>query len=246
MLNELINIIKLLNNGSVLPDQSDADSKENLNSEMVSLYIDKKHHKFYYFAEFVVDELTKTKNNLVNIEKIINDKKTTNKNSKDYLPENSYLILLWKVANINEDIYPLIMKQEENVFFYKKYVFYYEEEEYRAFIDWRDGLGDNIGRTLKDLISEINKSTVDFEKPHIRFLARLIIKIPFCKLTFPKRSIENLEGKIIQEINIATGESGEKVKELNNMISNLIESECSDTESIANKIYDKMMEESNS
>lgn len=246
MLNELINIVRLLNSGSVLPDQSDADSKEELNSEIVSLYIDKKHHKFYYFAEFFVDEPTKTKNNLAKIEEIINNQKKPNENSKYYLPENSYLILLWKVEKIDEDIYPLIMKQEENVFFYKKYVFYYEEEEYRAFIAWRDGLGENIGRTLSDLINELNKSSINLEEQHIKFLARLIIKIPFLKLKFTKRSIENLEDKIIQEINGLTGDHGEKVKELNNMISALIESGDSDTESIVNKIYDKMMGEYNS
>lgn len=236
MTENLINIIRALNGGSVLSNQKDKASGVNLYTDKACLYIDENDSKYYYFADLIVEN---NKSNLGEIEKM------TVGNTEPYMaidpPEasNSYLILFWKVACIDESIYRQIIRLEENEFFFKKYVFYYSEEEYNAFIRWYSSLTET---KLSDLIEKIFDENSDFELPHISFLIRLLIKIPFWNITFPKAVLKDYDSIVSAKIDLSRGIGGQAIKELNLTLTQALETDNFTADSIAEVIYKIGME----
>ena len=134
MINTILDIIRLLNDGNIVPMQKDEDTKIDLYNEKVQLFMDAsgEESKYYYFSELEIDD--ENQDNLAEIEDVAlnNDAYTVIEKPS---PSDSYMILFWKVKCIEERMYPDIIKIEENEFFYKKYVFYLSKKnlqgEYR-------------------------------------------------------------------------------------------------------------------
>ena len=142
MINTMLDIIRLLNDGSIVPMQKDEDTKIDLNNEKVQLFVDAsgEKSKYYYFSEFEIDD--ENQDNLAEIEDVALNSDAYTVIEKP-TPSDSYMILFWKVGGIEERLYPDIIKIEENEFFYKKYVFYYTEKELQCFKKWCSSLKTN-------------------------------------------------------------------------------------------------------
>lgn len=134
MIDIIMDIIRLLNEGNVIPMQKDQNTKIDLYNDQVQLFVDSsgEENKYYYFAEFAIDD---EQDNLAQIEDVVLNSDVYTVIGKPK-PSNSYMILLWKVEQIDESLYPYIIQIEENEFFYKKYVFYYTEKEQKCFSEW--------------------------------------------------------------------------------------------------------------
>ena len=124
-----IELLTKINGGSLIENQSNHNTIASMFCEDVILCVDEQDGKHYFFSEYKVDEKT---DNMSEIEM-----KTIRNNEifeeKRPSASDSYLILFWKVKQINEDVFSEVIKIEENEFFYKKYVFYYTEEEMMAY-----------------------------------------------------------------------------------------------------------------
>ena len=152
MINTMLDIIRLLNDGSIVPMQKDEDTKIDLNNEKVQLFVDAsgEKSKYYYFSEFEIDD--ENQDNLAEIEDVALNSHAYTVIEKP-TPSDSYMILFWKVGGIEERLYPDIIKIEENEFFYKKYVFYYTEKELQCFKKWCSSLKTN-GKPMLDTVLE--------------------------------------------------------------------------------------------
>jgi len=178
MLDEFVSIISNLNNGTVIYGVDNDGSEISLGEPNLKLYCT--NHKYYFLTEYQDDydviEM-KIKNNQV-VKKI-----------EDHRPNNSYLVLFYKITSFDEDMSKKIIKLEENEFFYKKYVFYYTEEEYSSFIEWINKRpGKNLSYILKN--EDCSPESRDL---YMQFFLRLIIKIPFLNLEFKKMELENFD-----------------------------------------------------
>ena len=243
MINDIIEIIRKLNGGSVLAGQPDETSNVDLTSSAASLYIDELNSKYYYFADLVVDPKKLKNDNLAFIESL------TVRNTEAYtkiaqpMPNSSYLILFWEVPNISESIYPRIIKLEDNEFFYKKYVFYYTLDEFKAFLQWYDSIQHDKVETISSLLKIISDSNFDVDLPHIRFFIRLLTKVPFFKLSFPRATLKDFESMANDKINKTRSPNCRTIKELNSIITKAIDSNNATLDTISDAIYKKIMEE---
>lgn len=176
MISTILDIIRLLNGGNVIPMQKDKDTKIDLYNDKVQLFVDVsgEESKYYYFSELEIDD--ENRDNLAEIEDaaLNSDAYAVIEKPK---PSDSYMILFWKVEHIEETLYPYIIKIEENEFFYKKYVFYYTEKEQQCFEKWCESLKIN-GKPMLDTVLEEVQFLND-ESEQVQFLTRLLSKVPF-------------------------------------------------------------------
>lgn len=96
MIDIIMDIIRLLNEGNVIPMQKDQNTKIDLYNDQVQLFVDSsgEENKYYYFAEFAIDD---EQDNLAQIEDVVLNSDVYTVIGKPK-PSNSYMILLWKVA----------------------------------------------------------------------------------------------------------------------------------------------------
>lgn len=178
ILDEFVSIISSLNNGTVISSMNNDDTEILLGELNLKLY--SANHKYYFLSEYQDDYDV--------IEKNIKDNQIV-KEIKEIRPNNSYLVLFYKINSFNEEISKKIIRLEENEFFYKKYVFYYTEEEYASFIEWFNKRPEkSLSYILKN--EECSPESVYL---YMQFLLRLIIKIPFLNLEFKKMELENFD-----------------------------------------------------
>lgn len=154
---------------------------------------------------------------------------------KDRRPNNSYLILLYKIETFSEEVSKKIIMLEENEFFYKRYVFYYTENEYESFKSWFDKREEkNLTSILQtDDCSPVTKNL------YMQFLLRLIIKIPFIKLEFKKMELENFDDLLMAQLN-GTKKNKEQIHDLFRKISEELKTYSS--EKIADTLFLEIME----
>lgn len=178
ILDEFVSIISSLNNGNVVSGIDNDVTEILLGEPNLKLYCT--NHKYYFLSEYQDDYDV--------IEKNIKNNQIV-KDIKDNRPNNSYLVLFYKINSFDEEISKKIIRLEENEFFYKKYVFYYTEEEYASFIEW---FNKRPEKSLSNILKteECSPESVDL---YIQFLLRLIIKIPFLNLEFKKMELENFD-----------------------------------------------------
>lgn len=195
MIDVIIDIIRLLNEGNVLPFQKDAETKIDLYNKDVELYIDYSGNekKYYYFAELKMDD--EKDDNLPQIEDILRNNEALAVIGEPN-PSDSYMILLWQIENIDESIYPYVIKIEENEFFYKKYVFYYTGQELKSFMDWYHILSEKGSSDLTELLQELQ--SLDEGAVQVDFLTRLLAKVPFFNPVFPKAVMNDFD-KMVQK-----------------------------------------------
>jgi len=178
MLDEFVYIISSLNNGTVIYEKNDVDTEILLGEANLKLYHTNSKH--YFLSEY--------QENYDVIEKSIKSNQVV-RELKDIRPNNSYLILFYKINSFDEEVSKKIIRLEENEFFYKKYVFYYTEKEYKSFVEWF-----NISSQKKlSKILETEECTPKSGQEYIDFLLRLIIKIPFLNLEFKKMELANFD-----------------------------------------------------
>lgn len=241
MINTILDIIRVLNAGSVIPSQDDEKTKIDLNSNDVELYVDsfEGEKKYYYFAEFKMED--EENDNLEQIENIlINNEAFTIIGEPS--PSDSYMILLWKVEKIDESIYSHVISIEENEFFYKKYILYYTENELSYFMKWYKGLEEKGDATLTKTLQSLQKSSDESEE--ISFLTRLLIKIPFLNPVFPKAIMHDFTQMVEQKIDgIRQKEQKESVKIVNDIFLKSMNIGNADIETLSNNIYIKLMED---
>lgn len=195
MIDVIIDIIRSLNEGNVLPFQKDAETKIDLYNKDVELYIDYSGNekKYYYFAELKMDD--EKDDNLPQIEDILRNNEALAVIGEPN-PSDSYMILLWQIENIDESIYPYVIKIEENEFFYKKYVFYYTGQELKSFMDWYHILSEKGSSDLTELLQELQ--SLDEGAVQVDFLTRLLAKVPFFNPVFPKAVMNDFD-KMVQK-----------------------------------------------
>ncbi len=195
MIDVIIDIIRSLNEGNVLPFQKDAETKIDLYNKDVELYIDYSGNekKYYYFAELKMDD--EKDDNLPQIEDILRNNEALAVIGEPN-PSDSYMILLWQIENIDESIYPYVIKIEENEFFYIKYVFYYTGQELKSFMDWYHILSEKGSSDLTELLQELQ--SLDEGAVQVDFLTRLLAKVPFFNPVFPKAVMNDFD-KMVQK-----------------------------------------------
>lgn len=251
MIDTIIDIIRSLNAGSVLPLQKDEKTKIDLYNNDVELYIDYSGNdrKYYYFAELKMDD--NKDDNLAQIEDILQNNEAFTVIGEPN-PSDSYMILLWKIENIEESIYPYIIKIEENEFFYKKYVFYYTEKEMNSFTNWYHTQAEKGISTLTEILEVLQ--SLDEECDQVNFLTRLLSKVPFFHPVFPKAKMNDFDRMVQKKIDgirqikkeKASGtrrSQKETVEVINQIFKEAIKNENVDIEKLSDIIYQKLMEE---
>lgn len=238
MINNIMNILRSLNEGSVIPNQNDENTRVDLYDENTELYIDEsgKKSKYYFFAEFYLDK--EMNDNLSEIEKVLinNDIYTVIGEPR---PSDSYLILFWKVNEINDSIYPYIIEIEENEFFFKKYVFYYTENELNSFEKWYIEMKSLGASSLTNLLEKL--SNVGQDSDQMNFLTRILIKIPFLNPVFPKAIMNDFDKMVQKKIDMTRQKKDIEV--INKIFVEAMNDVKLDLEAISNSIYDKLMED---
>ena len=179
----------------MLPFKKDSETKIDLYNKDVELYIDYSGNekKYYYFAELKMDD--EKDDNLPQIEDILRNNEALAVIGEPN-PSDSYMILLWQIENIDESIYPYVIKIEENEFFYKKYVFYYTGQELKSFMDWYHILSEKGSSDLTELLQELQ--SLDEGAVQVDFLTRLLAKVPFFNPVFPKAVMNDFD-KMVQK-----------------------------------------------
>lgn len=212
ILNEFVSIISSLNNGNVISG-IDNDVTEILLGEMnLKLYCT--NHKYYFLAEYK-DDYDVIEKNIKNNQNV--------KDIKDNRPNNSYLVLFYKINSFDEEISKKIIRLEENEFFYKKYVFYYTEEESASFIEW---FNKRPEKSLSNILKTEECSPESVEL-YIQFLLRLIIKIPFLNLEFKKMELENFDDLLNAQLD-GIRKNKEDVYNIFNRLTNELEKHSAD------------------
>ena len=230
-MNELIRMIAKLNGGNLLTGQENSEVEKNLSSDVAKLYIDRFDHKYYFFAEYLVDG---AKDNWEQIQKdtIDNDEAFGEEKPK---PSDSYLILLWRVDRIEPNIYSKIIDIEENEFFYKKYVLYYTQEEYKALKEW---LEENENLTIEKVLAVLAHEAEEMTL-YGKLLVRIITKIPFWHLNFPSAELDDFESIVDMEIARMRSSSKNEVQELRTVI----DKGPKDAEALADVIFSEYLKE---
>lgn len=219
MINTILDIIRLLNDGNIVPMQKDEDTKIDLYNEKVQLFMDAsgEESKYYYFSELEIND--ENQDNLAEIEDVALNSDAYTVIEKP-TPSDSYMILFWKVECIEERMYPDIIKIEENEFFYKKYVFYYTEKELQCFEKWCRSLKTN-GKPMLDTVLEAVQFLND-ESEQVQFLTRLLSKVPFFNPIFPKAVMNDFDEMVKQKID-GIRKQKQNVEMLNDMFIRSIE-----------------------
>ena len=239
MINTMLDIIRLLNEGSIVPMQKDQDTKIDLYNEKVQLFVDAsgEENKYYYVSELEIDD--KNQDNLAEIEDVALNSDAYTVIEKP-TPSDSYMILFWKVECIEERLYPDIIKIEENEFFYKKYVFYYTEKELQCFEKWCSSLKTN-GKPMLDTALAAIQFLNDESEP-VQFLTRLLSKVPFFNPIFPK-AVMNDFGEMVRHKIGVTRKQKKNVEMINDMFIRSIEEASFNVEVLSDMIYQKILEE---
>lgn len=241
MIKAIIDTIRSLNEGNVVPLQEGMNAKIDLYHDKIYLYIEPfgKEKKYYYFADFEIDaeendNLEQIESDLLNNEMFSNTEKPS--------PSDSYLILLWKVEGINESMNFHIMNIEENEFFYKKYIFYYTENELESFLKWYKVLEDKGNGSLTKTLQELQNLSDESEE--VSFLTRLLIKVPFLKPVFPKAVMDDFNIMVEQRID-GIRQKGQKatVKKINDILMESMNKGSIDIDALSLDIYQKLMED---
>ena len=239
MINTILDIIRLLNDGNIVPMQKDEDTKIDLYNEKVQLFMDAsgEESKYYYFSELEIND--ENQDNLAEIEDVALNSDAYTVIEKP-TPSDSYMILFWKVECIEERMYPDIIKIEENEFFYKKYVFYYTEKELQCFEKWCRSLKTN-GKPMLDTVLEAVQFLND-ESEQVQFLTRLLSKVPFFNPIFPKAVMNDFDEMVKQKID-GIRKQKQNVEMLNDMFIRSIEEASFNVEVLSDMIYQKLLEE---
>lgn len=239
MISIIMDIIRLLNEGNVIPMQKDQDTKIDLYNDKVQLFVDAsgEESKYYYFSELEIDE--KNQDNLAEIEDaaLNSDAYAVIEKPK---PSDSYMVLFWKVDQIDESLYPYIIQIEENEFFYKKYVFYYTEKEQQCFEKWCESLKTNDNSMLDTVLEAVQ--FVNDESEQVQFLTRLLSKVPFFNPIFPK-AVMNDFGEMVRQKIDGIRKQKKNVEMINDIFIKSIEEEDFDAEVLSDMIYQKILEE---
>jgi len=186
MLDEFISIISSLNNGTVIRNMDNIDTEILLGEQNVKLY--SSNNKYYFLSEY--------KDNYDVIEKIIRTNQTV-KEITDIRPNNSYLVMFYRINSFDEKVSKKIISLEENEFFYKKYIFYYTEDEYESFMEW---FNKRSLRKLSDIL-KTEECSPESTSLYMQFLLRLIIKVPFLNLEFKKMELESFDDLLNTHLN---------------------------------------------
>ncbi len=223
ILDQFVSIISSLNNGTVISYMNDNDTEILLGEPKLKLYCT--NHKHYFLSEYQDDYDI--------IEKNIKNNQIVKK-IKDIRPNNSYLILFYKINSFDEEVSKKIIRLEENEFFYKKYIFYYTEEEYASFIEW---FNKRPEKSLSNILKteECSPESTDL---YIQFLLRLIIKIPFLNLEFKKMELENFDDLLNAQLDGIRKNKEEVYKIFNRLTSEL--EKCSADE-IAETLFSEII-----
>lgn len=224
-LTQYLDIVSALNHGNVIFGDNENKNEIQIGVDNLRLYLS--NNKYYFISEF--------KGNLVEIEnQIINNEVI--KTLSNRKPNNSYLILLYNVESISNDIYKEVIKIEENEFFYKKYVFYYTDSEFIDFMEWWNKI------ELKELNKVLSDENLDpnTSDNHSHFLLRLLIKTPFINLEFPRRKMEDFEQLLDNKLNRLLADKSE-VDEIYRYLSESLEK--SNPEEIIDNILREVIKE---
>ena len=190
----LMDIIRQLNGGTIIPFVSDSKSQIYLPSKDVELYRQSlpQGTKYFYFA--YLGDTQNLEEAISEIEEVTITKRNEWCGAETLSPSDSYRIYFWEVPSICESVNKEIIGIEENEFFYKKYVFYYTGKEYEAFRQWiAHKTEDAASSSIVDLISNTALKTDE-----MKFLTRLVIKTPCIQIPFEAKELPDFE-QLVQD-----------------------------------------------
>lgn len=235
-MNKYIDLLMRINDGQLIPNIQNEDALRNLFSKEVALFKDIISNKYYFFAEYLADE--NNEDNMADIEKqtILNHEAFAESIPS---PSDSYLILFWKVEEINDRIISKVIELEENEFLYKKYVIYFTADEMTNLIKWMDS---EKYTGIQELLSGITKTP---NLPdYLLFLIRIFIKVPFWNLDFSKSQMKDFESMVCEKLSSGRTADKDDVIELKDQIDafDSLWEKGEDVEVEAEKIVDSLFE----
>lgn len=228
---KIIELLTKINGGSLIENQNNQNIIKSLLCEDAILCIDEHDGKHYFFAEYNEDEKS---DNMSEIEmKTIHNNQVFTEGWPN--PSDSYLILFWKVKQINEAVFSKVIEIEENEFFYKKYVFYYTEKEIIEFEEWLSNQSEvNISIILEEIAQEGEKISEKF-----LFIIRLLTKIPFWRFEFKKDELDDFENLVEKKVMSMRGNTKTEARRLLEFITEEDKNKDVDVENLVNAIYKK-------
>lgn len=198
MNNEIINLVKELNNSSIISNITDEESVILDNNFM---FLKGNYSKYYCVFDYKF-------NNINNEESIANHMLSEIENDIigneliKQIPANLiYSIIILKVNQINEELYKTIIKIEEDEYFSRKYVFYYNEEELNAFNSWREKCKLNSFESLLNHKENANLLENKNDSMGLKFMLRLLVKLPFVKANIESTCINDFDEELNSQIN---------------------------------------------
>ena len=216
-----------------MPGQSDQNSWKDLRNDVVDLFVDKYDNKHYFFADYIRDE---GGDNFELIEK------ATCRNvevfgEKGFSPSDAYLIMFWKVPNIDDSVYTTVIDIEENEFFYKKYVIYYTDEELKLMNDWIDNIEKKKMISVENVLLELSKKLDGKFDLAEQLMLRILTKIPFLRYKFPSAQMKDFESILTENMNKCRDGKNGKVIELKNVIDDM----SGDVDSVSEQLFAKYL-----
>lgn len=194
-------IIKLMNNFELIPGKITEISRFSDSDLFIYERYDSGKHYFFHF----IKEQT-LKYHLKKVENCI-----LKKFGKDFIPQDSYLILFYETEKITNQFLKEVIDIEENEFLFKKYVFYYTKDE----------LTEAEARSSKfSLLDDFWEFLSDSSEDNLteNFFLRLAIKVPIISLNFEARNLQEFEDIFNKKVKGLRSLNDDMIIELNSNI----------------------------
>ena len=229
MLNDMIDMLSQMNGGQLFDFVDNPSAEKKLNNNCARLFVDEDNKK-YFFAQY--EDYGKN-DNYCEIEMAT----ALDRDVWDGLkiaPCDSYLILFWNVKILDDYVFKRIIEMEESESFYKKYVIYYTDEEMNELKRFLDSL-ENV--CLESIINELSAQK---SGENNQLAKRILVKIPFWRLTFPTVNLSDYEFLVTNSLFSARGDSRYSQDEIYKIKEIVDDVEC-DTEIAANRIIKEFL-----
>lgn len=177
-----------MNEGSLFDDVKNAEVEIDLHNDAARLFFNPIDKKYYFFAEYLANE---DGDNYAAIQGATIGNKEVYGADK-FSPSDTYLILFWNVEKIDETLYSKVIQIEEEEMFYKKYVIYFTDDEMSELENYLCTQNDISIKSIIDYISDEENELSQASK----LVIRILTKIPFWRLTFPKAELEDYDTNV--------------------------------------------------
>ena len=197
-LKSFLDIIRSINNGSVITADKDDNTQLPIPSDKITVFRQLLPNgvKYLFFSLYTNDGSEEFAATFSEIENVAIFQRDDWAQGEAIKASDSYLILFWHVPAIDTAVLKKVIELEDNEFYFKKYVFYYTTNEYEEFVKWYK---DN--RQKGSIVELLQGIETEFIKtPAIKFLTRLLIKVPCLTLPFQACELPNFDHLVDEQI----------------------------------------------